>query len=98
MTTPSLWLALACHEPTTPGTDPPDDTPVDSPSIPIARIDEDHPTVVHVTWTTEEPVTGWVEFGLDGELDRTSPPAGPTREHAHQLLALKVGHRYSWRT
>jgi len=63
---------------------------------PTAVIDDDHTTVVYVTWSTPEAMSGWVEFGLDGALDKKSP-AVTASDHGHQMLGLKAGRAYTWR-
>lgn len=45
-------------------------------------------TVVRVSWTTDEPTTGFVAFGEAGELSRRTAPVGPDTEHTALLVAL----------
>jgi hypothetical protein len=47
------------------------------------------PTVVTVTWRTEQPVVGWVEFGPEGEEPRQTPrELEPRTEHEAVLVGL----------
>jgi hypothetical protein len=91
-----LVLAGACHP--APDTDGPDDTGTPPVGRAVATILEPIPTVVEVAWTAPHPGEGWVEFGLDGALDRRTPavPGAGTR-HRQILLGLKAGRTYSWR-
>ncbi len=46
-------------------------------------------TVATVSWTTAEPTVGWVEFGLDGDLElSTNQDAAATTEHSFMLLGM----------
>ena len=49
-------------------------------------INEDVNTLVHADWTTDEPAVSWVEYGIDGELDMTTPKGEPGTEHRFTLL------------
>ena len=64
---------------------------------PLVEVDEDHPTVVHVSFETGQEGTSTVTFALaDGTgQEHTSPPVTGTT-HEHQLLGLKEGREYSW--
>lgn len=54
-------------------------------------------SVFHVTWTTDQAAESWVEFGLDGALDRQTPVQTDVTDHAHTLLGMKAGRTYTWR-
>ena len=76
-----------------------DQSPTDGPPVvltPAGVLDADHSTIVHITWSTPEPMSGWVEFGLDGAFDKVSPAVTAT-DHVHQALGLKAGRTYTWR-
>lgn len=56
------------------------------------------PTVAFVRWTSPEGATlEWVEYGLDGVLDRTTPPRDAGADEPHPVLGLKAGRTYAWR-
>jgi hypothetical protein len=59
-------------------------------------LDDDHSTVGVVTFTTDGEAPGWVEYGVDGALDRRTPVTTGT-DHVQPLLGLKAGRSYSWR-
>ncbi len=55
-------------------------------------------TVVTVSWQSEGSSEGWVEFGLPGELDRTTPAsAAEEGQHEAVLLGLKPSTGYELR-
>lgn len=63
-----------------------------------ASVSERIPTVVTVSWTTEEPTYGAVEFGLEGAFDQRTPDEQePTTEHSVVVLGLKAGETYDLR-
>lgn len=82
----------------------PDDTgakPTDT--VPTPTVDVDLvatatpatvPNVLEVAWTAPGPGTSWVEYGLDGALDRRTPDSDTT---SVQVLGLKSTRSYSWR-
>ncbi|MBW2256995.1 MAG: aryl-sulfate sulfotransferase [Deltaproteobacteria bacterium] len=56
------------------------------------------PTVAHVSWSSQEPSTGRVEFGLKGALDRAVLSSDqPATHHEVRLLGLKAGRTYTYR-
>jgi hypothetical protein len=55
----------------------------------VATVSERVPTVVTVTWRTEQPTVGWVEFGPEGEEVRQTPrEPEPRTEHEVVLVGL----------
>ncbi len=53
------------------------------------ELSEAHPTVATVSWTSSEPTVGWVEFGLDGNLElQTEHDAAPSTEHSFMLVGM----------
>ena len=54
------------------------------------------PTVLWVTWETEEPGTGWVEFGQD-DLVRSTPIQPSSTLHRVAVLGLKADRTYQFR-
>ncbi|MEQ1568787.1 MAG: aryl-sulfate sulfotransferase [Myxococcota bacterium] len=81
------WVALAClgckHEP---------GGPTDVASEVSARIS----TVITVRWTTDEPTSGAVSFGVDGALDRTTPSTPSATDHEVVLVGLPADRDVSW--
>ena len=76
MTLGALWL-LAC-------------TPRGTPEAVTVTVDANIATVLHVTWETEEPELGRVEFGTDdGYGTRTTLEAEPSTQHTATLLGLR---------
>ena len=63
----------------------------------VAEVSAVIPTVVSVSWTSDAPGEGFVEYGLDGALDRATPGDAGGTGHAVALLGLKAGRSYSWR-
>jgi hypothetical protein len=53
-----------------------------------ATIQEDHRTSVRVEWTSRKPADSWVEFGVDGEYDRSTPVLEGVTDHGFTLLGL----------
>ncbi len=96
----SLLSLAACTSP--PGEDPkdsdtpPDDTSgdTDTPREPsaleiTASLSEEIVTVVHVSWRTDEPTTGYVEFGESSDYGWSTPlEAEASTEHEALLLGL----------
>ena len=55
----------------------------------VATVSPDIPTVVTVTWTSDEPSTGYVSFGPGEELSMaTALEQQATTEHTHYLLGI----------
>lgn len=64
---------------------------------PDVSVSETIPTVATVSWTTEKPTFGSVEFGLD-ELDQSTPAeTEATREHSVVVFGMKAGETYTLR-
>ncbi|MDP6931811.1 MAG: fibronectin type III domain-containing protein, partial [Myxococcota bacterium] len=65
-----------------------------SPDAPVdvtATVSEAIPTVVTVSWTTEETTRGQVEFGATDAYGQITPlEAEPSKTHSHLLLGLKA--------
>ncbi len=62
------------------------------------EIHDTEPTVVVVSWTTETPGPSWVEFGVDGALDRTtSVEDDGTTEHEFRLVGLPASTEVQFR-
>ncbi len=55
------------------------------------------PTVVNVSWETEQYATGWVEYGLDESLGTQTPPGAVGKEHSIAMLGLKSANTYYWK-
>ena len=55
------------------------------------------PNVVIVTWTSPEDGDGFVEYGLDGNLDQATPVETTGSKHRVVVLGLKEGRTYSMR-
>lgn len=80
--------ALACADP----------EPWARPTDVVARLSEQIPTVVSVSWTTEEPTVGYVEYGAEGALDWSTPfETEPSRTHSVALLGLRADTTYRYR-
>lgn len=63
-----------------------------------ATIEPDVATVVVVEWETDEPGASWVEFGVDGVLDRSTAIAEPSlTSHRFLLLGLPALTTVSYR-
>jgi len=61
-------------------------------------VDPDVPTVADVSWQVGEPATSWVEYGLDGALDQSTPMVATGGGGvAMPVLGMKAGHTYSLR-
>jgi hypothetical protein len=55
-------------------------------------------TVVQVTWHTDEPTIGFVEYGTTQAMEWSTPlEATPSREHSATLFSLHAGTAYSYR-
>ncbi len=61
------------------------------------EVNEIIPTVYEVSFGSSEGARSWVEFGQDGQLDRSTPILEDTQTHGHTLLGLKAGGTYTWR-
>ena len=64
----------------------------------VATLDPNIANVVHVTWTTDTPTFGAVEFGTDtgyGQASPTEPEA--TTEHSATMLGLYANSDYHFR-
>jgi hypothetical protein len=56
------------------------------------------PTVVTLSWTSPLASQAWVEYGLDGELDQSTPVSDSCNtDHEVAVLGLKAGRSYSFR-
>jgi hypothetical protein len=56
-------------------------------------------TVFTVSWTTEEPTQGWVEFGRGEQLSRrTTKEDSPRTEHRIVVAGLTPNESWNWRT
>lgn len=63
-----------------------------------AAIHEDIVTVVELSWTTEQAGTSWVEYGIDGAYDMSTPQTDEAdTEHEFLLLGLPALTEVSWR-
>ncbi len=51
-------------------------------------IHDDIPTMVLVSWETDQPGESWVEYGNSGVLDLTTPVYEPSTQHEFALLGL----------
>jgi hypothetical protein len=59
------------------------------PSQIVAEVSAKITTVVNVRWTTQQPTTGYVEFGPTPQMEfRTATETQPVREHTATLLGL----------
>jgi len=55
----------------------------------LAVVKEQVATVVELSWTTDEPGSSWVEFGIDDQDALSTPSlAEPSLDHVHTLLGL----------
>lgn len=54
-------------------------------------------TVIHVTWSTEVESSGYVEFGIDGALDRATMPTAVGTSHSATLVGLPQSTEVSYR-
>src|SRR5687768_11576507 len=75
--------------------------PVDEENLPLdvsATISEDVSTVARVTWRTETPSTGYVEYGPTKALEFNTPLSPEeTVDHSQLLLGLKSDTPYFYR-
>jgi len=55
------------------------------------------PTVAHVSWTSTRVGDAFIEYGLDGAYDLSTPITEGTDAPAIAVLGLKAGRTYSWR-
>ena len=63
-----------------------------------AQVSDAVQTVVVVEWETDVPVRGWVEFGLDGEMDSLSVKSvEPETSHRALLMGLPENREVSYR-
>jgi len=63
-----------------------------------AEVSERITTVVHVTWTTERPSVGYVEYGKTDEFGTATPlETRETTQHAVTLLGLNDDTEYHYR-
>jgi hypothetical protein len=68
------------------------------PSDVRAEVAADIATVVRVSWRTDEPSVGYVEYGPELELDFSTPlETTPSRSHSQVLLGLTADTAYSFR-
>jgi hypothetical protein len=62
------------------------------------EVNERVPTVVSLSWTSPVAAQSWVEYGLDGELDQSTPLSDSCNTlHEVPVLGLKAGRSYSFR-
>jgi hypothetical protein len=54
------------------------------------------PTVMTVSWSSDAEGMSWVEYGLDGEINKTTPISMSGVEHDIVVLGLKAGRTYSY--
>lgn len=54
----------------------------------VVELSPGMPTVVHVRWSTVAEVGGQVEFGVDGTIDRATPPGPIGTTHSATLVGL----------
>jgi len=72
-----------------------DGVPVDAPS---ARVDDTIGSLVTVSWDQQAAATAWVEYKLDGEDWRSSPPVDLSVGATEQLLlGIPYGEEVTWR-
>lgn len=63
-----------------------------------ASLDEDVPTVVTVSWEAPEAGSSWVEYGLDGRFDLSTPVVDSSEGQTERvLMGLKANHDYTVR-
>src|SRR5690606_25787852 len=63
-----------------------------------AEVSDSISTVVHVSWRTQEPTRGYVEYGKTRELGLQTPMEGePTQQHSVALLGLGEDTEYCYR-
>ena len=63
------------------------------------EVDEDHPSVVHVDFSTGSRGDSWVTFALEErpeEFVHTTPKITGERKHEHLLVGLKAGQTYTY--
>lgn len=89
-----MWIACQGDEPSATDTVPADTGPVRGLTV---EVDEDQPTVVHVTFETEVPSTAHVEFGRDGAFTRSTPVTSLGTTHRVDLLGNRYGDAVSLR-
>ena len=100
-------LVLACSGDKTvgdSGSPPPADSGSDSdttmtagPLDVTATVASEMPTVITVAWSTEGATEGWVEFGVDGALDRSTRPTASGTAHEAVLVGLPPSTAVSYR-
>ena len=62
----------------------------------IGLVSSEDDTVV-VSWTTDDPSTSFVEFGVTNTYGESTPPAGPAAAHSVELVDLSPGQTYHFR-
>lgn len=63
-----------------------------------AELSEDISTVVNVSWRTDAPAIGYVEYGTTEEMELNTPLEGePAEEHSVSLLGLSADTEYFYR-
>jgi len=63
-----------------------------------AKINEIVPTAVNVSWETDTAGYSFIEYGIDGELNQTTPINTVAMvDHEMAMIGLKAGETYSYR-
>jgi hypothetical protein len=62
-----------------------------------AQLSEAIPTVISVSWESDEPATGRVEFGTDGALDHSTPLSELAASNQALLLGMTADTEVSYR-
>lgn len=71
----------------------------DKADAPELLVSEVIPTVVTLSWSTIDPVVGYIEYGQDGAFDQSTPTDTPAdRDHRITVLGLKAGGTYDLRS
>jgi len=89
---------LACTQADTGDSGDSGDTTTDTNIQLDATVNSLIPTVVHVSWTSQAPSTGRVEYGLPGQLEwSTADDDAPATQHDALLLGLQPATTYAYR-
>ena len=84
----SLSAAVGCGEST-------DLEPVKPLGVTLAA--QTMPTVIDVSWSTERPSMGYVEYGLTPAMEYSTPMQADATAHSTRLLGLAPGSKYYYR-